>query len=443
MADIQNNSNTTSVGNFKILDGKTLVYKSRFFLFFKTKHSVALDKIVGIIPQKGLFSTYLKIYDITPEDDAFPNMVKDEKAIVKPDQIPAVLKMLKDTGKVPFFEEEKYIFTPDGKPHLDSVLELKGDIVGKKHDILVLYKERAVPLLHDNIFEDTYKYEEDIRYFNNSGSSVNFGYKNNCAVRDVNKEQREVLKAQLIKRGAKIEVKPGEEFKGSLLFLKWLNPLNWSRKETLIFTDDALIFNIKTARKAETIYLPFSDVSTVVVKDGNLDIKGRQNITGKLKFSKKVCKKLSAIMLKDTEGYNNTVESRFKLLGIIPLWRRKGNGHIQYSDNGLLIYPSNEDRKAHDMLNPKEKMPEFYKIAPNLVSGVATKGSLFNKKVLVLGLNTNNVRSEDSINGDQFSDGTILVFKKVSGGKDLKELLTSKYNRPVIKKKTVKKILSK
>ncbi|MCM1224912.1 MAG: hypothetical protein NC217_02360 [Muribaculaceae bacterium] len=423
MAKITNKPVFFTSGEVKIEDGK-LIWKTGFL--FKVIDLVHLENIVAIRPEKGILNPRVSIFYLATE-----KLLLLTKVIkMKQDQIPLLLEALKATGKVPFFKDEKYVFTHNGKPSLQSVFDCKGDLVNKKDSKVLLYKDYCVPM--DEYY--CHKYE-DIRFFNNSGSSVNFGFVHTATLKNVNAHNRDILKNELIKRGAKIELKTGKEFTGSLMLFKWLNPMNWFRKETLIITDDAFIFDIKKRRKAETIYLLHSEASTISVNGGKLKILGRQNINSSLKFSREARKAATSIILKDQAEYNNyEAACWFKLLGLIKLWRCKDKGHIHYSDKGLLIYPSKEHRK-------QPNMPEFYKVQLNDIRSIGVKSSFLNQNKLFIYMDTGNVRYNHGINGNQFSDVEMLGFNRITGAKKLQQFVTSKSSCDVMKKKEVKKLI--
>ena len=146
---------------------------------------------------------------------------------------------------------------------------------------------------------------EDVAFYDSSGvfnNTIEFGYTDQITFKGISKPNAKLLKEHFIKNGAKIG-KEGLSFK-SLPFSSLADifrPLKWFMRETLILTDEALIFNTRKLYTNKTTYLPYNKVS-ICYFTGHLSkqifILGEQNVISKYSFSRK-CVKLVQSSIKE------------------------------------------------------------------------------------------------------------------------------------------------
>jgi hypothetical protein len=146
---------------------------------------------------------------------------------------------------------------------------------------------------------------EDVAFYDSDGflnNTIEFGYADQITFKGISKANAKLLKEHFIRNGAKIG-KEGLSFK-SLPFTSLkdiFRPMKWFMRETLILTDEALIFNTKKLYTNKTTYIPYNKISYGYFA-GHLSKKifilGEQNIFSKYTFSRK-CAKLMQNNIKD------------------------------------------------------------------------------------------------------------------------------------------------
>lgn len=141
--------------------------------------------------------------------------------------------------------------------------------------------------------ETTIVHNEDIAFFNKSGvifKKLYFGYLDQIDIKDPGKGFGDKLRSYIVSHGSKIGKETLIRFTNKFRFAKFYNPSYWFTKETLSFTDDAIVYYKKTAFNNDTIYLPYEKCSLVMPTKGwfrqRLCVFGEMHIMTKHVFDK-------------------------------------------------------------------------------------------------------------------------------------------------------------
>lgn len=147
---------------------------------------------------------------------------------------------------------------------------------------------------------------KDVSFFDVTASwfrkTTGFGYLKQIFVKSIKKEEREWLKQHLKNNGARIG-QQGESCKSARLTkIKdlFFNFKKWFLRETLVVSDDGVLFVKPEFRGKKNTFLPFDKMKYVTSEKGffhkSIRIFGEQNILPKYSFKKKFIKNLLTIL---------------------------------------------------------------------------------------------------------------------------------------------------
>ncbi|MGM9822583.1 MAG: hypothetical protein ACI30D_08360 [Muribaculaceae bacterium] len=417
---------TTTNGNIAFKAGDVELREGR--LCYKG-YSIAVDDIAVMSPYNTMLSSGVRIMGSTIlERSLIKDSVYQFEIKIAQNEIPALFKAVKECGTAPMFSDKLKLVVGG-----DVILRPKDiDTLATKDlpkDCSVWCYDEFVIISGLSDLKDRAEIK-DIRFFKTEGKKVRFGYEHQYTINKLSKEAISALKEELIKLGAPIgaEIKDGTKYNGSK---PWFGLKFWVRDETLTIAPKILVFNYSKGSKSDSIFLPIADVTSVLNKGSKLYILGKQNIISKSNFGSKVRKNLKAQFAEASKGYTGkSMFSRFKLLGIIPLWERSKKGRIDYSDKGLLISPSKVDLE-HDEQKDNPRLATCMKIDMENVMGYYRKG----KKFFIV-VNTGNIRYDDP---DQLKGySSWLAFEKMTGAKELASKLEKSAQHLSISKSELK-----
>lgn len=163
-------------------------------------------------------------------------------------------------------------------------------------DKIVVYRKKSI---FSFLSKKTIVEIKDIVFFDTSGlfsKHVNFGYRDQVFIKGISKKETSEIRNHFIANGSKIG------YEGNLVkslpftnIIDIFKPLKWFLRETLILTDEAVIFNKKKLTSSKTTYLPYDKISVGYI-EGRITRKfyilGEQNILPNYSFSKKKTKQL-------------------------------------------------------------------------------------------------------------------------------------------------------
>ena len=135
----------------------------------------------------------------------------------------------------------------------------------------------------------------DVAFYNQSGiifKELYFGYLDQIEIALPNKDFIDSFEKYLKNHGAKIGLETGTVYQSKFRMGKFYNPAYWFYKETIAFTDDALVYNFKSFATRDTMYLPYEQISLALPTKGwftkRIIILGDMHIVTKNPFDKEV-----------------------------------------------------------------------------------------------------------------------------------------------------------
>lgn len=122
---------------------------------------------------------------------------------------------------------------------------------------------------------------------------IYFGYQDQIDIDGISSKIATALEAHCKKHGAKIGEEQMNVFKPSFSIMKYLNPVNWFRKEQIVLNDHAIIYYCKGLLSTDCTYLPYEDVKVARFGWGflgkSVNLFGIQNVLSYRKYSRNNC----------------------------------------------------------------------------------------------------------------------------------------------------------
>ena len=258
----------------------------------------------------------------------------------------------------------------------------------------VIFLQRKSFLL--NKFELNNVACEDVAFFNVTGSikkRIYFGYYDQIDFQSPNSEFADRLHQYLKNHGAKIGERVSAQYNSFFRISKFYNPTYWFTKESLAFTEEAIVYNKKTFAGVDSIYLPYNQISLVFPSKGwffkRVCIMGEMHVITKQPFKRSVIKKI--VELVKQHGINSiakgiTYKPSLLWFRWLRLWERdmrliigEKNVYVTPGAMGGLyrgIFDFSVEMKDEDWKEQKNALESTFSV----VSTSAIKSATFEKK---------------------------------------------------------------